>query len=65
MNKYRPKTFIMYFYGTINKAVITCYPQSRWELVYERDDKVCLKNKHTSIELNKDDFSKHWKEVNE
>lgn len=63
MSKYKPKTFIMYTYGTIYQAVITCYPQSRWELVYEKDNQVCIRNKYVSIALKKSDFEEYWEEV--
>lgn len=60
---YRPKHFVMYLYGEIYQAHIVCHPQSRWELVYEKHNKIALRNKHTSIELTREDFEKHWVEV--
>lgn len=66
-NKFRPKTIIMYTYGLEYKAYISCYPQSRWELVFEKDNEiggmVCLRNKGISIHLTKEDFKNNWIEV--
>ena len=58
--KFRPKKFVMYRYGELYKAYINCLPQSRWELVYEKEDEVVLNNKHTSIAITRQDFEKHW-----
>lgn len=65
MERYRPKQYVMYFYGTEHKACISCYPQSRWELVSESNDEVTLSNKQTTININVEDFEKHWVKVNE
>lgn len=65
MKKYRPKKFILYFYGTVRKACISCYPQSRWELISITDKRVELANKHTSICITVEDFEQHWVEVKE
>ena len=63
--RYRPKSFVMYFYGINYQALISCYPQSRWELYATKEDKVMLKNKHISIEISKEDFEKQWVKVKE
>lgn len=65
MEKYRPKEYTMYIYGTEQKACIDCYPQSRWELVSMSDGEVALLNRHTTIHLTIEDFEKHWVKVNE
>ena len=63
MEKYRPKQHTVYFYGTDCKACISCYTQSRWELVSKYDYEVVLCNKHTTIYLPIEDFEKHWVKV--
>ena len=63
MAKYRPKQYVMYFYGTEYKASIDCYPQSRWELVHETTGEVILANKHTRIHITTEDFEKRWIKV--
>ena len=65
MEKYRPKEYTMYLYGTEQKACIDCYPQSRWELVSKTDGEVALLNKHTTIRITIEDFKKHWIKVKE
>lgn len=65
MAKYRPKQYVMYFYGAEYKACISCYPQSRWELIKRTDREVALSNKHTTIYITTEDFEKHWVRVNE
>ena len=65
MAKYRPKQYVLYIYGTDHKACISCYPQSRWELVSKADGGVTLANKHTTIHITTEDFEKHWIEVKE
>lgn len=61
--KYRPKHWIMYYYGAENKALISCKPQSRWRLINKFNNKVILANKHTTIHLSKEDFETRWVEV--
>ena len=63
--KYRPKHWIMYYYGTENKALISCKPQSRWNLISKTDKKAILANKHTTIHLTTEDFEKRWVKVSE
>ena len=63
MAKYRPKQYVMYFYGTEYKACISCFPQSRWELIKKSDREVELSNKHTTICITAEDFEKRWVEV--
>lgn len=65
MERYRPKQYVMYFYGTEHKACISCYPQSRWVLVSKSNDEVTLSNKQTTININVEDFEKHWEKVKE
>lgn len=65
MEKYIPKHYILYRYGTTHKASITCQPQSRWELISKSDDKVRLTNKHTTICLRPEDFERNWVKVKE
>ena len=63
MEKYRPKQYVVYFYGTEHKACISCYPQSRWVLVSKSNYEVTLSNKQTTININVEDFEKHWEKV--
>ena len=63
MEKYRPKQHTVYFYGTDYKACISCYTQSRWELVSKSNDEVWLSNRHTTINIPIEDFEKHWVKV--
>ncbi len=63
MSKYRPKELVIYFYGTIYKSSISCYPQSKWELLKETFEKVTLKNKNVVIDIAREDFKKQWVEV--
>lgn len=64
MKKYRPKTQIMYSYGTLYKATIWCYPQSRWtRLRIEGSNKVYLEKHNVIIEISEEDFEKQWVEV--
>lgn len=63
MAKYRPKSYIIYFYGQEHKALISCYPQSRWELISKSDKSVGLTNKHTTIYMTAEDFERHWIKV--
>lgn len=63
MKKYRPKTQIMYAYGTFYTAHIWCHPQSRWTLLHETGSIVHLTNKSVSIDISKDEFKRNWIEV--
>ena len=63
MKKYRPKTQIMYSYGTLYKANIMCHPQSRWEFLHETMSIVHLGNKNVALAITKEEFEKHWVEV--
>lgn len=63
MKKYRPKTQIMYSYGTLYTVNVWCYPQSRWEFLYETLSIVRLRNKNVALAITKEDFEKQWVEV--
>ena len=65
MSKYRPKQYVLYIYGTEYKAYVSCYPQSRWELIKRTDSEVTLANKHTTIHITAEGFEKHWVKVKE
>lgn len=65
MAKHRPKHYMLYTYGTVYKASIDCYPQSRWELIKRTDSEVTLANKHTTIRMRIEDFERHWVKVKE
>lgn len=58
---YRPKQLVLYRYGFDYKAIIECYPQSRWECVKADNNKIALRNKNIRIELEKDDFERNWR----
>lgn len=63
MKKYRPKTQIIYSYGTLYTAKVCCYPQSRWEFLHETLSIVHLRNKNVTLAITKEDFEKQWVEV--
>lgn len=63
MKKYRPKTQIMYSYGTLYTALIWCHPQSRWTLLHDTGSIVHLTNKSVSIDISKDEFKRNWVEA--
>lgn len=65
MERYRPKSFVMYFYGVTYQATISCYTQSKWELYATSKDKVWLRNKHACIVISKEDFERDWVKVKE
>lgn len=65
LKKYRPKHYISYIFGTVNTAYISCYPQSRWDLISKSTNRAILTNKNTTIYLKAEDFEKHWVEVKE
>jgi hypothetical protein len=43
--------------------MITCYPQSRWNVIGTSKNKVVLNNRNTTIEIKKDDFARNWVEA--
>lgn len=65
MIKVRPKTMCIYTLKTfLNDAEcwICCYPQQKWECEI-KGDKVVLDRKGVTLTIPKEDFEKHWKEV--
>jgi hypothetical protein len=64
MKKYRPKKFVMYSYGTIYRAYVSCHPNSKWEFGGIFGGSIVkLSNGHTTIYVDKDQFEKNWIEV--
>ena len=63
--KYRPKLYILYMYTTLpgHQVNVSCYPQSKWELVASNNKLVTLRNKNVKIDIDREDFERDWKEV--
>jgi hypothetical protein len=63
MKTVRPDTEVLYTWGDDHKCMITCYPQSRWNVIGTSKNKVVLNNRNTTIEIKKDDFVRNWVEA--
>ena len=61
--KARPRSGVMYKFGTLYPCYIHCYPQQKWDYAYN-GDKVELRYKNTTIAITTDDFKGNWLEVN-
>ena len=65
--KARPKTFVTYIVSTFNgdaEVWISCFPQQIWEY-RESGKKVTVSRKNISLTIQKEEFEKHWKVVEE
>ena len=61
----RPKQYIMYRYGVMQKCYIHCFPQQTFSFRKDTDSKqIVLSNEKRKIdlEISIEDFEKHWVE---
>lgn len=64
MAKYAtPKDTHIIMYGLGHKAVITCYQRSKWEIIRIARENVQLSRREVLIQISKEDFKEHWKEL--
>lgn len=59
----RPRTYIMYMFGTLYQAYISCYPQQWWEYK-DKGNVTELRRDKIVITIKTEDFRKDWLEVN-
>lgn len=60
MERYRTKTYVLYRYGTEHKVYIHCHPQQEWGIVCNDSKSVVLGRGNVQIEIDREEFERHW-----